>query len=494
MSTLEDEMLKRMGMGSLFSVPNTGGANAELTRLRAENQSARAAIKQLVAQLEAEPMRHMIVQQVLGGSCVVVSAGNTMEVALPPGTKAGVGAIVRVRGNGLQIIDIGGRESAGTVHTVRRVVTDHTAEVEVGGLPHLVFYGCTLKRGDRVVVDPSRTVIVANLGSEDSSSFTVERDTHVDWDDIAGCEDAKAQLIEAIELPHKHAALFKRYGKKPTKGVLLYGAPGCGKTMLAKAAATSLARIHGKRASSGFIYVKGPELLEKWVGNSEATIRALFSRSREHQKQHGYPAVLFIDEADALLGKRGAEGRLVGMEHTIVPTFLAEMDGLDESGPIVLLATNRPDTLDPAIVRDGRIDCKVRVSRPDMATSQVLFEMALRGKPGHYKGLAEESAFALFADRHVVRSFPMGASGKMDLPLRVVVNGAMIVGIVERAAMAAMRREMDGAGSDGITLADIVGAIEVAAKQGADVAFDADVEAWLVGEAKRLAETSKGAK
>ena len=167
--------------------------------------------------------------------------------------------------------------------------------------------------------------------------FNLEEDSQGnDESDIAGLADAKEQLVEAIELPYTKPEVFAHYNKRPPKGALLYGPPGCGKTLLRiKAAASSIAKIHKKKQmASGFIYVKGPELLSKWVGQAEESVRELFLRARDHHKKHGYPALLFIDEADAIMPERGS-GKSSDVENTIVPMFLSEMDGLETSHALV---------------------------------------------------------------------------------------------------------------------------------------------------------------
>src|SRR5208283_4208865 len=174
---------------------------------------------------------------------------------------------------------------------------------------------------------------------------------------------------EAIELPFTHKDIFAHYNKKPPKGLLLYGPPGCGKTLVGKATTNSLANIFGAKAiSSGFIYVKGPEILNMYVGESGRRIREIFQRGRKHFDKYKFPAVIFIDEAEAVLSERGTS-RSSDVDKTIVPMFLSEMDGLDENHAIVMLATNRPKMLDPAVVREGRVDRHIKVSRPTVETA-----------------------------------------------------------------------------------------------------------------------------
>ena len=339
--------------------------------------------------------------------------------------------------------------------------------------------GFKAQKGERVVVDASMTYVIGTLGMP-PSDYGYTGAFSVSWNDIGGQEEAKAALRDAIELPLSHPALFKEYGKSASKGVLLSGPPGTGKTLLAKAAATAIARAHGKDIASGFVYVKGPELLGTFIGTTEAAIRAIFKAARDHQAKHGYPAVVFIDEADALLGARD-RGQHTTINATVVPQFLAEMDGLDDAAAMLLLATNRPDMLDPAVVREGRIDRKVRVGRPTLADTRMILQIHLRNRPlltdqgtltktkdgdAHWlavKSAAEAAAAMLFADEHVVRDL----GGGYALRARDFVSGSLISrGIVEQAATAAVLGDIAAgrARAAGISMDDLAGAIAQATR------------------------------
>ena len=225
-----------------------------------------------------------------------------------------------------------------------------------------------------------------------------------------------------------------------------------------------VARIfEGQGASdTGFIYVKGPELLSHLVGDSEANVRAIFDAARAHHAQHGYPALVFLDEADGILTRRGA-GLFQGMERTIVPTFLAEMDGLDDSGAVVLFATNRPLEIDPAFMRDGRIDRKIEVGRPTQEEAEDIFAKLLRGKP--FDGTAKACAKLLYAPKHVLWT-TQGKEGRERVTLGDVATGATMLGVVERATQRAIRRALDGEEDAMIDLDDIERAIaEVVAEE-----------------------------
>lgn len=287
----------------------------------------------------------------------------------------------------------------------------------------------------------------------------------VAWDDVVGNDTARAHLVEAIEHPVRHAELYRHYGEKPTKGVLLYGPPGCGKTMFGKAAASVLAQLHGAKAAS-FMSIKAPELQSGWVGETERTIRDIFAYARAYKALHGHPLVVFIDEADAILPSR--EGRATWFQASNVATFLTEMDGIEDSGALVILATNRPEAIDAAILRDGRIDRKIRVERPDHKAAAAILGRALAGIPvahqddqvGHgataMRGaLADQAARSVFAPEQIVAQLATD-QGPAFVRLSDIVNGAMLVGLVEQAKGNAFRRDLAAGGAPtGLTREDL---------------------------------------
>lgn len=301
----------------------------------------------------------------------------------------------------------------------------------------------------------------------------------VAWDDVIGNDTARQHLIEAIEHPIRHAELYRHYGKKPTKGVLLYGPPGCGKTMFGKAAASVLAQLHGTKSAS-LLSIKGNEIQSPYVGGTEQSIRAIFAYARAYQALHGYPLVVFIDEADAILPSRDGAGgrRIYGYEEAQVATFLTEMDGLEASGALVILATNRPEAIDAAILRDGRCDRKIRVERPDRRTAAAILERALAGIPvageedqashgvvARRQALADEAAQAVFAPEQVIAPLATDV-GPRVMRLSDIVNGAMLVGIVEQAKGSAFRRDLAAGGvPSGLTQADLDLAVISVVKQ-----------------------------
>lgn len=421
---------------------------------------------------------------------LVRRGAETLEVQGPDGISLKPGDTVRVLSKTMNILDrVDVPPTSGEVVRVAVVVDETTCEVLHGPSTRAVLTGVvTVNAGDRVVLDMSNTVVLRNLGPEKTEQ-AISVETGVSWDDIGGQDEAKAALREAVEGPVLRKEIYARYGRRPTKGVLLFGPPGNGKTMLGKAAATALAAMHGASAkSTGFLYVRGPEILSQWVGGAEAAVRALFDTARRHKAEHGYPAVIFLDEAESLLGKRGMTGSV--LSHTIVPMFLAEMDGMIESGALVLLATNRPDVLDPAIVREGRIDRKVFVARPSRADACEVFGRYLSGRPlaGALEELIVEGVDALYSSARVLYKISTKNKTK-TLTLGHVTSGAQIAGIVETAASFAVERELaeDAAGDIegprqlGIIAADLRAAVDRVFDEQRLLEHDDDIE--------RLAET-----
>lgn len=390
----------------------------------------------------------------LRGDHMIVSMGLAGPVDVNRFKGAAVGDRVLLQRNTMQATEVVKDELAtGTIVTVTRS-TDKVVEAQVNN--ELKAFRCPpgwkIRKGERVIVDPGWQYVIGTLGMP-PASFSRAPSVSVEWSDVGGQEEAKEQLREAIELPLAHPELFAAYGKRSVKGVLLWGPSGTGKTLIAKAAATGIARAHGKKASDGFVYVKGPELLNAYIGKSEEAIRALFAAARDHKAEHGYPAVVFIDECDALLGARD-RGVNVSLNATIVPQFLAEMDGLDDHAAMFILATNRPDMLDPAVVREGRIDRKVKVDRPTRKDCGKIFEIHLRGRPLVGDDHAGRSITEIFSDKRVIRELGEGVA----LRLRDFVSGAMIAGIVEQASTAAITRDICAGVSkpSGISVEDLV--------------------------------------
>lgn len=288
--------------------------------------------------------------------------------------------------------------------------------------------------------------------------------TPVRWADVIGQAEAKAAVREVIEGVSKHAAIYKKYGRRPPKGVLLFGPPGNGKTLLGKAAAFEMAQMHGQQAqASGFIYVKASDIFDKYFGATEKKIADLFRKARDHKAKFGYPAVLFVDEAENILGRRGGGGDnsmiTSGFGSDIsVPVFLAEMDGLEESAAIVLLATNRQDALDPAVIREGRIDRKVFVGRPTREEAKTFFEHYLRERPlaVSVSELAERAVSSLFDEGNALYRVQLKNGKERVATLGDFTSGAQIAYLVDAATSLVIQREISGERVEGVTVNDLI--------------------------------------
>lgn len=428
--------------------------------------------------------------------------GKFQEVAYLDDLELAPGQMVKVNEK-MIIVDLAGTPPAvGAIVTVRRVINAQVSEIETGGNIQVVMHGSLPEPevGDRVILDSSGIIMMANLGKNDER-YQLAAATNVSWDDVGGLEQAKRDVIEAIELPYKNPGIYTFYGKKPVKGLLLFGPPGCGKTLLAKAVATAVASMNGNQVTdTSFIYIKGPEILDKWVGNSEANIRSIFQRARDHKRDHGYPAVVFIDEADAILARRDS-GISSDMGRTIVPMFLAEMDGLEESGAIVLLSTNRPDILDSAVTRDGRIDRKIRITRPGVGEMCDIMRIHMAHVPlaedteENRTAMVEAAAQAVFDPAKVIYEVTLGgehAGQTLRFTLGHLASGAMAANLVDQATSFAIRRDLaSGQPPQGLTVQDLLDAVDSTFKQIFDLDHKDDLTDFVHDYRKDVVEVKK---
>jgi proteasome-associated ATPase len=325
-----------------------------------------------------------------------------------------------------------------------------------------------LKTGLEVRLDPTQRVALEVIGVGKRIERSLEHVTELPWSAIGGQDAAVTAIRETIEMPFLHKDLFKRFQYNVPKGFLLYGPPGCGKTLLGKATAFNLRQQlksqTGVDHPEFFLHVKGPELLNMWVGESERQVRDLFTQCRERAAD-GALAFLFIDEAESLLGTRRA-GRFNSMSSTIVPMFCTEMDGLDPlQNVVVILASNRADLIDPAILRPGRIDRKIKVNRPDEAGAKRIYEIYLKeslplAEPK--EALAEVVTKAQYA--HTAENQFLEVqyrSGRKDILYRgQLASGAIIAAVVDRAKSLAIKRTIETQAETQITRDDLLAALK----------------------------------
>src|SRR6202162_210074 len=324
----------------------------------------------------------------------------------------------------------------------------------------------TLKVGDEIRVDPNYRVAIEVLSRSKSEEYYLETVPELPWEKVGGQEEALSAIKDAIELPLLHADLFAKFQHQTPKGFLLYGPPGCGKTLIGKATAYNLTKQLRERAGTEmheyFMHVKGPEILNMWVGESERMVREIFATARE-KKSEGYMPFLFIDEAESVLGTRRAS-RHSNILSTLVPMFCAEMDGIDSLNDVVIiLASNRADLIDPAILRPGRIDRKIKVNRPNREGAREIYRIYLTSDLPYDGALAKEAGnIGAAIDRLVERILEVQFARRdenkfLEITLRSgrketlyrsdLLSGAIIASIVERAKGMAIKRAIADQGS-----------------------------------------------
>ncbi len=361
-------------------------------------------------------------------------------------------------------------ESVGEVVMLKEVLADEERALVIGNADEerivriaSPLRGQRLRAGDSVLLDPRAGYIYERIPKTEVEELVLEEVPDIDYARIGGLMRQIDQIRDAIELPYLYPDLFKEHQLKPPKGVLLYGPPGCGKTLIAKAVANSLAKqVATKTDEEGksyFLNIKGPELLNKYVGETERHIRLVFQRAREKASE-GTPVIVFFDEMDSLFRTRGS-GVSSDVENTIVPQLLSEIDGVEGlENVIVIGASNREDMIDPAILRPGRLDVKIKIERPDAESARDIFSKYLTDAlPLHADDLAEfggnrSECVAAMIQRTVERMYTESeenrflevtyANGDKDvLYFKDFNSGAMIQNIVDRAKKMAIREFID---------------------------------------------------
>lgn len=407
------------------------------------------------------PAQVHLVNKADGTRVILNIDSKPWEVRGAPELNLKPGDPVKIHSETKQIISLGDSDLlTGPIVTVD-AITEHGVEINDKGEKKLVLnsLGIEIEEGDRVSVDSGYYVILKKLAQDPRNRYKLGSENTISWDQIGGLDEAKEKCKEAIEFPYQHPEKFAFYKKKPASGILLYGPPGCGKTLMARAIASSLQKTHvgeGDVLDTGYIYVKGPEILDKWVGNSEAEIRRLFERGRKHFRDHGYKAVLAIDEADAIMPQRGSR-RSSDVADTIVPMFLGEMSGANEDqtkeNPIVVIMTNRAEILDPAIIRDGRFSAHIKIERPTPETTVQILNIHTKDIP-----FLEENKKVLFAvvcqDIFSKSRLLYRINNEHDFTFGNCVNGAMIESICEHAKMFALKRDIRSNTETGLSLDD----------------------------------------
>ena len=332
----------------------------------------------------------------------------------------------------------------------------------------------TLKTGDEVRVDSNYRMAMELMKRPKSEDHYLDEVPELPWEKVGGQQEALQAIKDAIELPLLHADLFAKFNHSTPKGFLLYGPPGCGKTLIGKATAYNLtAKLKeksGQEMKEYFMHIKGPEILNMWVGESERMVREIFATAREKRKE-GFLPFLFIDEAESILGTRRAS-RFSNILSTLVPMFCTEMDGIDSLNDVVIiLASNRADLIDPAIIRPGRIDRKIKVNRPTKEGAREIykiylaedlpFDPALIKAAGSVKAAVEQLVDGLidqqFSHRDENRFLEVTLrSGRKEVLYRGdLISGAIISSVVERAKGLAIKRAIATTQEEGISASDL---------------------------------------
>lgn len=387
------------------------------------------------------------------------------------------------------VVDQRGADTVGTVRTIAQVFDDGRLLVsDASGSLSVVRRSSELAvmhlaNGQRVVVDPSARLAVAVLPQEDDLDLVLEEVPDVTFADIGGLDSQIERIRDAVQLPFTHRELFNRYHLRAPKGVLLYGPPGNGKTLIAKAVAHALAEESG--AGGGvFLSVKGPELLNKYVGESERLIRLIFARARERAAD-GRPVVVFIDEMDSLLRTRGS-GVSSDVETTIVPQFLTELDGVESLDNVMVIgASNRVDMIDPAVLRAGRLDVKIRIDRPSAESAVAIVRHYLTDDLPLQQGTDASALASVLVHDIMSRTLRRQLAEVRDMNgrwrglfLADVVSGASLKNIVDRAKTRAVKASI-GTGRQVALNADLLAlAVEDEFAETRDSLLDSDPEQW----------------
>jgi proteasome-associated ATPase len=487
-------------------------ALAQNERLTFTLQQAReniTALREEVDKLTRPPSAYgTFLQANEDGSVDVTTSGRKMRVSLHPSIDAhnlerGQEVVLNESFN---VVLARESERAGEVVTIEEVLEDGERALVVGRADEVrvaelaeSLKGTRLRAGDSVLMDTRTMLLLEKLPRPEIDEVVLEEVPDITYADIGGLDDQIEAITDAVELPFLHRELFAEHQLPAPKGILLYGPPGCGKTLIAKAVANSLAKKVGERTGNAnvrsyFLNIKGPELLNKYVGETERQIRLVFQRARE-KAEEGVPVIVFFDEMDSLFRTRGT-GISSDMESTIVPQLLAEIDGVETLRDVIVIgASNREDLIDPAILRPGRLDVKIKIERPNEAAAEQIFARYLHsGLPLDAEVVAglgggdAAKAVAAMIERTVTEMYRADDENrflevtyqngdKEILYFKDFASGAMIENIVRRAKKLAIKRALAGTGR-GIRLSDLLESIKQEYKENEDLPNTTNPDDW----------------
>ncbi len=508
--TLEERLLETKGQLS-----QAVSQNEKLTYTLREAREHIAALREEVEKLTQPPSAYgTFLRMNDDGTADVHAGGRKMRVAvhpelLDPASGRGVEALPQgaevVLNESFSIILSRGPEGQGEVVTLKEILADRRRALVVGRadeerVVELVdeLVGEKLRSGDTMLLDTRSGLLLEKLPRPEVEELVLEEVPDVRYEDIGGLDDQIEQIADAVELPFLHQDLFAEFELPAPKGILLYGPPGCGKTLIAKAVANSLANkvaeSTGNEARSFFLNIKGPELLNKYVGETERQIRLVFQRARE-KSEEGWPVIVFFDEMDSMFRTRGS-GISSDMESTIVPQLLAEIDGVESlKNVIVIGASNREDLIDPAILRPGRLDVKIKIERPNELSAAQIFGRYLTSDlpidAGEVSGLGggdvdkaiasmiEQTVEEMYStdDRNRFLEVTYQNGDKETMFFKDFSSGAMIENIVRRAKKLAIKRTLAG-GDKGIRTEDMLASIKQEFKEHEDLPNTTNPDDW----------------
>ncbi len=442
------------------------------------------------------------------GTVDVFASGRKMRVALHPDIDPGIlkkGNEV-VLNESLNVVLVRDGDLSGEVVTLKEVMEDrHRAIVFARADEERVvelsddLAATHLRAGDALLMDVRSQLLIEKLPRPEVEELVLEEVPDITYADVGGLDAQIEAITDAVELPYLHRRLFAHYRLPAPKGILLYGPPGCGKTLIAKAVANSLAKKVGEATKntsirSYFLNIKGPELLNKYVGETERQIRLVFQRARE-KAEEGVPVIVFFDEMDSLFRTRGT-GISSDMESTIVPQLLAEIDGVEALRDVIVIgASNREDLIDPAILRPGRLDVKIKIERPDEEAAAQIFARYLApdlpldareverlggGDPGKaVQAMIEKTVAEMYStsqdNRFLEVTYQNG--DKEVLYYRDFASGAMIENVVRRAKKLALKREIVNE-RGGIRTEDLLESIRQEYKENEDLPNTTNPDDW----------------
>jgi proteasome-associated ATPase len=500
---LEEKLLEARG-----ALAQSRSNNEKLTITIQQTRDQIAALRDEVEKLTQPPAVYgTFIDFNDDGTVDIFASGRKMRVALHPGLDPG--QIDRgnevVLNESFTVIAVRESDGQGEVVTVKEVLDDRRVLVYGRADEERVveladsLRQVKLRSGDALLLDLRSNLLVEKLLRQEAEELILEEVPDITYADVGGLDAQIEAITDAVELPYLHRALFNDYDLPAPKGILLYGPPGCGKTLIAKAVANSLsqkvAELTGNRnVRSYFLNIKGPELLNKYVGETERQIRVVFQRARE-KAEEGVPVIIFFDEMDSLFRTRGT-GISSDMESTIVPQLLAEIDGVESLRDVIVIgATNREDLIDPAILRPGRLDVKIKIERPDAEAAAQIFqrylhsklpidEASIRDLGGGDRAKAitvmiEETVANMYAVHDENRFLEVTYQGgdKEVLYFKDFASGAMIENVVRRAKKLAVKREIADNGR-GLRADDLIQSIRQEYRENEDLPNTTNPDDW----------------